>query len=232
MMSCLIEADVLCDTTSSIHQFIFNDDGFEVCSKCGICTTSRLMESSITEHQYPIVNYWSRFSEVLLNNHIGYIDRIEDEYKKIKIKLLRGYPNISLYAYCTYYVLLQNNVYYSIKQISEIFKIPDFMKHFCQIENKMQGQSNKYDISNNSYIFSSLNLYLALHDQTRFLKDCKQAVLKVKMKSITFKPHFVVCLSLYIALKDLKDPLLIPNLCEYYSVNIRTLKSYIKQLNC
>ena len=99
MMSCLLELDALCDTPSNIHEFIFNDDGFEVCSKCGICTSSRLMESSISEHEYPIPNYWSQFSEILINNHIGYIDRIEDEYKKIKIKLLRGYPNISLYAY-------------------------------------------------------------------------------------------------------------------------------------
>lgn len=214
---------------SHTHNFIFNDDGFEVCNECGICTTLRhlMPDNSIQE---PTTDYRSEFSDVLVNNHIGYVDDVEDEYKKIKLKLLRGYPNISLYAYCTYFVLLQNNIYYSIKYISEIFKIPNFTKHFCQIENKMRGKSQHFDITNDRYIFSSLNLYLAQHEQTHYFNKCEKAVLKVKLKSITLKPHFVACLSLYLALKDIPDPLLVPRLSDYYSINIRTLKSYIKCL--
>ena len=41
---------------------------------------------------------------------------------KIKSILTRGYPNISLFAYCTYNVLIQNFVYYSLDQIGHIFK--------------------------------------------------------------------------------------------------------------
>ena len=212
------------------HYFIFNDDGFEVCNKCGICTTLRHLEPGLII-QEPANNYRSEFSDVLINNHIGYVDAVENEYRKIKLKLLRGYPNVSLYAYCTYFVLLQNNIYYSIKHISEIFKIPYFTKHFCQIENKMCGQSKHFDIANNRYIFSSLNLYLAQHGQGHYLEECKKAVLKVKMSPISSKPNFVACMSIFLTLKDFPDPLLIPHLSEYYSVNIRTLKSYIKRLN-
>ena len=214
---------------SHTHNFIFNDDGFEACNECGICTTLRQLETDKGTRE-PSTNYRSEFSDVLINNHIGYIDVVEDEYKKIKLKLLRGYPNISLYAYCTYFVLLQNNIYYSIKYISEIFKIPNFTKHFCQIENKMRGQSKHFDIGDDRYIFSSLNLYLAQHELPHYLNRCEKAVSNVKMKSITLKPHFVACLSLYLVLKDIPDPSLIPRLSDYFSINIRTLKSYIKYL--
>ena len=212
---------------SHAHNFIFNEDGFEVCKECGICTTLRHLEPDIGARE-PATDNRSQFSDVLINNHIGYIDIIEAEYKKIKLKLTRGYPNVSLYAYCTYFVLLQNNVYYSIKGISEIFKIPQFNKHFCQIENKMHGQNKHFDIGDDRYIYSSLNLFLAQHEQMQYFKESKKAVLKIKMKSVTFKPHFVAGLALYLALKDTSDPLLISRISDYYSINIRTLKSYIK----
>ena len=71
------------------HYFIFNDDGFEVCNKCGICTTLRHLEPGLII-QEPANNYRSEFADVLINNHIGYVDTVEKEYKKIKSKLLRG----------------------------------------------------------------------------------------------------------------------------------------------
>ena len=95
----------------------------------------------------------------------------------------------------------------------------------------MCGQSKHFDIANNRYIFSSINLYLAQHGHSYYLEECKKAVLKVKLSPISFKPSFVACMSIFLTLKDSPDPLLIPHLSEYYSVNIRTLKSYIKRLN-
>ena len=218
------------DVTSHTHNFFFNDDGFEVCSICGVCTTLRQFEPADTIRKTR-TDQWSEFSNVLINNHIGYIQEVEDEYKKIKNQLKRGYSNAALYAYCTYFVLLKEDIYYSLKQISEIFKLANFPKLFCQIENKMLGKSLNYDISEAKYIFSSIKVYLAIHNQSKYLNQCKDAVYRVRKSQISLKPHFVICVSLYYVLKILPDPGLLDRICNYYSVNVRTLKAYIKLLN-
>ena len=94
------------------HNFIFNDDGFEVCDKCGVCTSLRNVEQA-TGNQSFVLQHTSEFFDILVNNHIGYGNEVEDKYRMIKRKLVRGYPNRALYAYCTYQVLLENDIYYS-----------------------------------------------------------------------------------------------------------------------
>ena len=119
--------------TSHEHIYTFNDDGYQVCTICGICSTLRDMCSidSLTD------NYSkepSSFSYILYNNHIGYTEEIDEEYKILKNKLKRGYSNLVIYAYCVYNILLKNKVYYSLHQISIIFQIKDFIKQYCQME--------------------------------------------------------------------------------------------------
>ena len=114
------------------HSFIFNDDGFQVCKLCGICSTLREYFHNI--HYDNAHKLWSVYSDVLINNNLGYVEQVEKEYAKLKTLLCRGYPNIALYAYCTYNVLLREGIYYSIGQISCMFRIPNFSKLFCHIE--------------------------------------------------------------------------------------------------
>jgi len=78
----------------------------------------------------------TKFSYILYNNHIGYIEEIDQEYRVLKKKLKRGYSNLVIYAYCVYNTLLKNKVYYSLHQISIMFRIKDFIKQYCQIEKK------------------------------------------------------------------------------------------------
>lgn len=209
------------------HHFIFNDDGFEVCDKCGICTTQRYAEQSSDNHLF-VSQHVSEFSDILINNHIGYIEEIEKKYISLKKKLVRGYPNCALYAYCTYNTLLDNDVYYSIQHIAAMFKLKDFTKYFCRIEAKMMGEKKYFDISHERYIYSSLNIFLAQNNLSHYLKGCMTAVKLVKKQSVSFRPHILICLSLYLILKDVHDASLLSKLSSYYSVNIRTLKSFTK----
>ena len=64
----------------SKHCFEFNDDAFEVCTKCGIC-------SSLSEmvHEYHVNDEevcYNMFMDVLVNNHLGFEIEIEKEYSK------------------------------------------------------------------------------------------------------------------------------------------------------
>ena len=110
------------------HEFIFNDDGFEVCTLCGICTTLREQQYRDTRENPSLKR--SAYADVLINHNLGYVEFVEEEYRKLKTSLRRGYSNKALYAYCTYNVLLRDNVYYSINQISNMFQI----KLISQIE--------------------------------------------------------------------------------------------------
>ena len=79
------------------HHFIFNDDGFEVCDKCGICTTQRYAEQSSDNHLF-VSQHVSEFSDILINNHIGYIEEIEKKYISLKTGLINAFVvnNISI----------------------------------------------------------------------------------------------------------------------------------------
>ena len=70
------------------------------------------------------------YDDVLINNGIGFISKINNAYLQIKSVLKRGYPNISLYAYCVYNILRQNGVFYSLAQISHMFQLKNFPKQF------------------------------------------------------------------------------------------------------
>ena len=63
------------------HSFIFNDDGFQVCKLCGICTTLREYFHNLYHNNVP--KYWTVFSDVLINHNLGYVDQVEKEYKKL-----------------------------------------------------------------------------------------------------------------------------------------------------
>ena len=105
------------------HNLIFNDDGFEVCNKCGLCTTNREQRNSYTNSANFDNQCNSAFSNILSNNHIGYVDEINKEYNSIKATLKRGYPNIVLFAFCTYNILMKNGVHYPIARIESMFKL-------------------------------------------------------------------------------------------------------------
>ena len=220
----------MCDT-SHTHVFIFNDDGFEVCEKCGICTSLRETRSYIEKSD--IYSPDQRFSEILLNNHIGFIEEIEKEYLKIKSILKRGYPNISLYAYCTYNILILNFVYYSLDQIASIFKIENFKKTFCQIERNESISANNFDLENNAYIRSALHIFLSKYDLVRYSEKCFSLTESVKIILPNSKFPFIISISIYLSLteEDSVNINVLSELCSYFAINKRTLVKKIKEFN-
>ena len=62
------------------HYYFFNSDGFEVCIECGICTSNREMvyQPPKTEHAK---KYVSPYSNILINNNIGYFEEIDNNFK-------------------------------------------------------------------------------------------------------------------------------------------------------
>ena len=65
------------------HNYIFNNDGYQVCTLCGVCTSLQDMRSVdiITDS---ISKNTTSFSYILYNNHIGYIGEINQEYRVLK----------------------------------------------------------------------------------------------------------------------------------------------------
>ena len=65
------------------HNYIFNNDGYQVCTLCGVCTSLQDMQSVdiITD---TISKSPTSFSYILYNNHIGYIEEIDEEYRVFK----------------------------------------------------------------------------------------------------------------------------------------------------
>ena len=212
------------------HEFIFNDDGFEVCTLCGICTTLREQQHHDTCKNPSLKR--SAYADVLINHNLGYVELVEEEYRKLKTSLRRGYSNKALYAYCTYIVLLRDNVYYSINQISNMYQINNFSKLFCQIENNSKVESQYFDVRHEKYVESSLHLFLSHYDKKRSLGCALDFSRIVREKHKPLKLNFLTSVSLYLALKDeIKCLLLLQReLSTYFSINIRTFKTVIREV--
>ena len=213
------------------HSFIFNDDGFQVCKFCGICTTLREYSHNLYHDDLP--KFWSVFSDVLINYNLGYVDQIEKEYKKLKMILCRGYPNIALYAYCTYIVLLQEGIYYSLGQISIMFQILNFSKLFCQIEKNHKVKRHSFNVKNETFIESSLCIFLSQYNSKHQLSRAVDISKVVKQKHRAVKHNFLVAISLYFTLEKtfVSRKELFEVLSTYFSINVRTLKSHLKDVS-
>ena len=212
------------------HAFIFNDDGFEVCTLCGVCTTLREQQYHTAYDNQPLRR--SIYADVLINHNLGYVELVEKEYKRLKTLLCRGYSNKALYAYCTYNVLLNDRVYYSINQISKMFQIDNFSKLFCQIENNRKVESQYFDVRDEKYVESSLHLFLSYHDQKCFLDRALEFSRIVRKKHKPLKLNFLTSVSLYFTLKNIFECslLLQQELSTYFSINIRTFKSLVSEV--
>lgn len=212
------------------HDFIFNDDGFEVCRICGVCSSLREMRSS-TIYQESTLNH-SYHSDILLNNHIGYVDEIENEYEKLKLKFKRGYPNTVLYAYCSYIVLMRNSIFYTMTHIAHMFQITNFQKYVCLIERKQNNDKSNLVDDNISHIRSSIEMFLKQNMLQKFQKSAfhiADIIYKCKPyeKSVFLIPS-VLFLTLVSKFCNKKE--LLTLLCHYYSINERTLCKKIKVL--
>lgn len=172
-----------------VHQYIFNDDGFQVCYRCGVCTSLREQQPSNSYKLLPQSK--SVYSEILFNHNIGYINEVEEEYRKLKAILRRGYPNKALYAYCTYNVLLKDGVYYSLSQISNMFQMPDFLKLFCHIENNHQIHSCNFDVKDEKYVESALQLFLSHYEMKHILSKALVLSKIVKQKHCALRENLL-----------------------------------------
>ena len=218
------------ETPSHEHDLIFNDDGFEVCTICGVCSSLREMRCS-SIFQESTFNQ-SNHSDILRNNHIGYADDIESEYEKLKSKFKRGYPNIVLYAYCTYIVLMRNSVYYTMTQIGHIFQISNFQKYVCLIEKKQRNDKSNLIDDNISHIRSSIEIFLTQNMRNNFRKNAFHIADIMFKRNPYEKSVFLISIVLFFTLvssfSNKKE--LLSLLCNYYSINERTLCKKIKKL--
>ena len=205
------------------HNYIFNNDGYQVCTLCGVCTSLQDMRS-VDIKPDNISKTSTNFSYILYNNHIGYIEEIDQEYRVLKKKLKRGYSNLVIYAYCVYNTLLKNKVYYSLHQISIMFRIKDFIKQYCQIEKNPLIKNSHCDIKHDVFVHSSINLFLSqLYLTSYFDKTVKISnFLKEKCPEINAKYHSSI--SLYLSLKTVVkcEKTLFENLSMFYQLNKRT----------
>ena len=215
------------------HYFIYNADGFEVCNVCGVCSSSReMIYNNINSNKIEIKQNQSDFSYILENNNIGYIPEIDVEYKKIKNILKRGYPNIALYAYCTYKILTLNSIFYSILHISRIFQLENFPKYFSLIE-----KNPNIDKSLNFYTFqhmeSSIRIFLSHFEHMNRYKKAYVISSFVQRLNIEVKPVFRIAIVLYFALcSEYRDKNYLAQLIsEYFSINQRTLKKKVRNFS-
>ena len=184
------------------HNLIFNDDGFEVCDKCGLCSTNRELRYSHSDSS----NFGnvgnSVFSNILINNHIGYEDEINEEYNSVKATLKRGYPNIALFAFCTYNILIKNGVHYSIARIENMFKLKKFSKYYCQIEKNECITKQIFDVTEYKYVSTSINHFLAEYGHKQ--KQCKIVELVKYFGKIypTYKQGIILSAALFLSLKN------------------------------
>ena len=65
------------------HNYIFNNDGYQVCTLCGVCTSLQDMRS-VDIKPDNISKTSTDFSYILYNNNIGYIEEIDQEYRVLK----------------------------------------------------------------------------------------------------------------------------------------------------
>ena len=197
--------------------------------KCGVC--SSLREMSHDYYNSHIESSRQIYSDVLVNNHLGYVDDTDRAYSQIKTVLKRGYPNISLYAYCAYNTLLQNSVYYSLAQISEMFQINNFKKQYCQIAKNYTSLNSNFDDKASDYIRSATKIFLAKHSMISYLDSCCNLAKTVKLHQPNSKIVFIVCISIYSVLSATDRPFteITKQLCPYFKVNNRTLEKKIRQ---
>ena len=214
------------------HEYILNDDGFEVCFKCGSCSSQRVYEYD--KHTAVDTNIRkSEFLDILINNHVGFEEEIEQFYNEIKFKLPRGYPNIALYAYSTYCILLKHFVFYTIKHIEQIFKIDNFKKSFCQIEKNECIRKTNFDLNTEEYSLSAIKIFLSelgfICMYGKSIRICEN----IRKHVSHIRPQFLIAVSIYLALFDLIDHhKLLENLSDNFSINRRTLKGVIKMYKC
>ena len=219
------------EVTPHMHDFIFNDDGFEVCRLCGICSSLREMRYSTIIQKN--ISTPSHHSDILRNNHIGHIDDIEFEYKRLKSKFKRGYPNTVLYAYCTYIVLMRNSIFYTMSQISHIFQISNFQKYVCMIEKKQKNDKSNLIDDNISHIRSSIEIFLTQNMLKKYTKSAFDTANIIFKRKPYEKSVFLISIVLFFTLvpnsTNKRD--LMTLLCNYYSINERTLCKKIKELD-
>jgi hypothetical protein len=215
------------------HNLIYNDDGFEVCNKCGLCTTNREQRYS---HTYSAnlengIKWNSVFSNILTNNHIGYEDEITKEYNCIKAILRRGYPNIVLYAFCTYNTLMKNGAHYSMAKIENMFKLKKFSKYYCQIEKNESITKHIFDVTEYKYVSSSINHFLAEYDHKQKQSKIVQLALYFGRIYPTYKQGIILSAALFMSLKN-KSPKkeLLKNLSIFFLVNIRSLQKVVNNM--
>ena len=197
--------------------------------QCGVCSSLREMKHEY--HNSHIESSTQIYSDVLVNNHLGYVDETDRAYLQIKTVLKRGYPNISLYAYCAYNTLLLNSVYYSITQISEMFQIDNFKKQYCQIAKNYASLNINFDEKASDYIRSSIKVFLAKHSMSSYLDSCCNLAKSVKVHQPNPKIAFIVCVSIYSVLSATDNSFkeITKQLCSYFKVNNRTLEKKIRQ---
>ncbi|HBI40921.1 MAG TPA: hypothetical protein DDY16_08245 [Tenacibaculum sp.] len=211
------------------HSFIFNDDGFEVCIACGLCSSQREMIHVYSNTETDLDS--QGYDDVLINNGIGFISKINNAYLQIKSVLKRGYPNISLYAYCVYNILRQNGVFYSLAQISHMFQLKNFPKQFCHIHKNYNSASCNLDDKYEEYMSSAIKLFLAHYDMNQYHACCLKLAKAVKSYQPSSKLPFIVSVAIYIVLtkKELKCDDKTNKLCKYFMINKRTLEKKISQ---
>ena len=215
--------------TCITHSYTFNTDGFEVCITCGLCSGSQNMIHNDNDYdQFEFQQNSTDFSYILENSHIGYVSEVNEEYRNIKSVLKRGYPNVVLYAYCTYKILRANSIFYPISHISKMFRLKNFSKYFSLIE-----KNSKIDKSLHFFTFdqleSSVRIFLCKFE---YMNHYKQAFIISKFvfkRNSKLKPVFQVAIVLYFILysKYKIKQNLIGLLSEHFSINQRTLKKKI-----
>jgi uncharacterized cysteine cluster protein YcgN (CxxCxxCC family) len=213
------------------HNFIFNDDGFEVCNQCGVCTTNREQRYSHTDSTNFENVCISAFSNILTNNHIGYEDEINKEYNCIKTTLRRGYPNIVLFAFCTYNILMKNGIHYSMAKIEHMFKLKKFSKYYCQIEKNESITNHIFDVTEYRYVSSSINHFLAEYDHKQKQSKIVELALYFGRIYPSYKQSIILSSALFMSLKKTKSKNeLLKNLSNFFSVSIRTLQKVVNNL--
>ena len=214
------------------HSFIFNTDGFEVCTKCGLCTSQREMMFRENNEMSATQTKRVEFSYILENNNIGYGDEIVKEYEQIKVKLKRGYPNLAVFAYSTYKILQRNNVFYTISQISRMFQLSNFQKYFTLIE-KNPKIDTCLEIYTEQKYESSIRIFLSHCKLRRCYRNALQISKYLNRTNSNMKPIFHIASTLYLAIntcyKNKNEVLTL--ICDYFLINQRTLKKKVHDIS-
>jgi len=215
------------------HEFFTSDEGFEVCIKCGLCTDQQVFVSDMYSIE-DISSEKSEYKDILINNHIGYHDEIEQFYSENKSKLVRGYPNIAIFAYSTYCILLENGIYCTPENMERIFHIDNFKKYFCQIEKNDCIQKSNFDLSLEEYSLSAMNNFLSELDLPHLFGRAVRICRNIRKNISHIRIQSLVAVSLYFVLLDsfTNEKNLLEKLSTQFSINGRTLKGVIRKYRC